>query len=174
MKRALFMFGVLAILLGLFWMQYGPHPAPPPPGPLTQTVDRIVIDKSDREMTVFADGAALKTYSIALGFAPQGDKMQEGDGKTPEGTFKINRRNPQSKFHLSLGLDYPQPDDIKRARAAGVSPGGDIFIHGQPNRVSDGMMIPGDWTAGCIAVTNAQIRELWDHVPMGTVVEVRP
>lgn len=167
---------LLLIVFGLFLLALAmrtPPRAPMQP-PLTQTVDRIVIDKSDRQMTVFANGAALKTYRIALGFAPEGDKAQEGDGKTPEGTFRINRRNDQSKYHLSLGLDYPQPDDIKRARAAGVSPGGDIFIHGQPNSVADNMMVPGDWTAGCIAVTNAEIRELWDHVPMGTEVVVTP
>lgn len=142
--------------------------------PLTQTVDRIVINKSDRQLTVFAQGEAIKTYRIALGFAPEGDKAREGDGKTPEGTFRINRRNNQSKYHLSLGIDYPQPDDMERARRAGVSPGGDIFIHGQPNSLPDNMMVPGDWTAGCIAVTNAEIRELWDHVPMGTEVVVIP
>lgn len=164
--------GIGLIIWG-WWHFNAPRP-PLPPGPLSQTVTRIEIDKSDREMVVFAGDARLKSYRIALGFSPEGDKAREGDGRTPEGRFRIDRRNPQSRFHLSLGIDYPQPDDIARARAQGVSPGGDIFIHGQPNRVPDGMMLPGDWTAGCVALTNAEMRELWDHVPIGTEVIITP
>ena len=105
--------------------------------------------------------------------APYGDKVQQGDGKTPEGMFTITRRNPNSKYHLSLGIDYPQADDIARARATGVDPGGDIFIHGQPNGFGKLATIPTDWTAGCIAVSDAEIEELWRVVQTGTTVEIR-
>lgn len=169
---------LLIIVIGLIlWGIASGHldlPFDPEPPVLDRAVTELVIDKSDREMIAYADGVPLKTYTIALGFAPDGDKVRQGDGKTPEGTFTVNRRNPQSSFHLSLGLDYPLPEDIARARRDGIDPGGDIFIHGQPNRVPDNMMVPGDWTAGCIAVTNPEIQELWDHVAIGTTVTIKP
>ncbi len=113
-------------------------------------------------------------YDVALGFAPIGDKSHEGDGKTPEGLFKVDRRNPNSSFHLSLGIDYPRPEDIARAEALGLNPGGDIFIHGQPNRLGNHLMLPGDWTAGCIAISNSEMVALWRLADLGTVVEIRP
>lgn len=146
-----------------------------PTGPLQGTVERIIIDKSDRMMIAVQDGRPAKVYRIALGFAPDGDKAREGDGRTPEGMFRIDRRNGRSAFHLSLGLDYPRPHDPARAKAAGIDPGGDIFIHGQPNgRVAPGFRIRGDWTEGCIAVSDAEIEELFAATPIGTPVEVRP
>lgn len=170
--------------LGLFvaagfavWLHYAPRLVPTPPAPLpplTGPIDRIEIDKSDRTLTVFKDGKALRSYAVALGFAPDGDKTEEGDGRTPEGLFRIDRRNPDSKFHLSLGIDYPHEAHIVKASARGVSPGGDIFIHGQPNALPSSMKLGRDWTAGCIAVTNAEIEELWAITPMGTEVLIRP
>ncbi len=148
--------------------------SPPPPAPLTEQIDHILIEKSARRLTVFRGGEPVRTYKISLGFAPAGDKVQQGDGKTPEGTFTITRRNPNSKYHLSLGIDYPQADDIARARAAGMDPGGDIFIHGQPNGFGKLATIPTDWTAGCIAVSDTEIEELWRVVATGTTVEIRP
>ncbi|SIT03800.1 L,D-transpeptidase family protein [Paracoccus saliphilus] len=141
---------------------------------LTGPVDRILIEKSARKMTAFRDGAALKTYRIALGFAPEGDKSQQGDGKTPEGIFRIDRRNDASAYHLSLGIDYPQAEDRARAAAEDIDPGGDIFIHGQPNQLPRGILLPGDWTAGCIAISNAEIGELFAATAIGTEVEIRP
>lgn len=158
----------------ILWDRFAP-PAPPPiMEPITGQIDRIVVEKSARQMTVFRDGQALKTYKIALGFTPAGDKEVEGDGKTPEGLYQITHRNPNSAYHLSLGIDYPQPEDITRAKAAGVSPGGDIFIHGQPNGSGRFVTIPYDWTAGCIAVSDDEIEELWAITPDGTEVEIRP
>ncbi len=142
--------------------------------PLTHPIDRILIEKSARRLTVFRDGKPLRSYPIALGFASKGDKARQGDGKTPEGLFTINRRNPQSRYHLSLGIDYPRPEDIARARESGVDPGGDIFIHGQPNGLGNLVTIANDWTAGCIALSNRQIEELWRITPIGTPVEIRP
>ncbi|SFD06772.1 L,D-transpeptidase family protein [Tropicimonas isoalkanivorans] len=161
--------------LGLtLWDHYAPWDMTPPRH-LEANVDRIVIDKRRRTMRVYRDGEIRKVYRpIALGFAPEGDKFQEGDGRTPEGTFRIDRRNDRSAYHLSLGIDYPQPHHRSRARGAGVSPGGDIFIHGQPNQRKGRPDLPGDWTAGCVAITDAEIEELFRYTPMGTVVEILP
>lgn len=136
-------------------------------------VDRVLIEKAARRMTVYRAGQSLQTYQIALGFGAAGDKERQGDGRTPEGHFRIDRRNDQSAYHLSLGLDYPLKDDRNRAVAAGYDPGGDIMIHGQPNGLAPDRIFRGDWTAGCIAVTNAEIEELWAAIDIGTAVEIR-
>lgn len=168
----------LLVLLGAAWLMLAPtqRPLPRPPADqtLTEPVDRILIEKSARRMTVFRDGQLLKTYAVALGFAVTGDKTRQGDGKTPEGLFHIDRTNPNSAYHLSLGLNYPRPQDRARAAAQGVDPGGDIFIHGQPNQRPDGETLPGDWTAGCVAISDAEMRELYAAAPIGTQVEIRP
>lgn len=174
--RALLRLGALvlaACALWVGWQVLAPAPVPPPLA-VTEQVDRILIEKSARRLTASRNGETVLEYSIALGFTPQGDKQQEGDGKTPEGIFRIDRRNPNSAYHLSLGINYPQADDISRAKAAGVSPGGDIFIHGQPNSVGDLITLPGDWTAGCIALSNEQMEVLWRLAGVGTEVEIRP
>lgn len=145
-----------------------------PQAALQGPVDHILIEKGARRMSVFRDGDLLKSYRIGLGFAPQGDKQQQGDGRTPEGQFRIDRRNNGSAYHLSLGIDYPRPQDRARAAAAGLNPGGDIFIHGQPNQRPDGEVLAGDWTAGCIAISDAEIREVFAATALGTTVEIRP
>ena len=172
---------IIAIIAGaVYWqIHFAPTPATTPPVvaplvPLTGQIDHILIEKSARRMTVFRAGDALRSYDMFLGFEPVGDKFQEGDGKTPEGIFTVNRRNPKSAFHLSLGIDYPQASDRARAAQAGVSPGGDIFIHGQPNDRFGMATILWDWTAGCIAISNDAIEELWRVTPVGTTVEIRP
>ncbi|WP_128515856.1 L,D-transpeptidase family protein [Tabrizicola thermarum] len=167
---------LLAVLGFIAASLYSPpvRVAAPPPPPLSGTVDRIVIEKAARRMQLFQDGKPVRTYRIALGFTPEGDKIRQGDGKTPEGEFTIDRRNDESAFHLSLGLDYPRPADRARAAKSGYSPGGDIFIHGQPNALPEGFKLKGDWTAGCIALTNAEMREVWAVTPIGTRVEIRP
>lgn len=179
MIRSLRLLFYLLLLVGLgfiaasLYSPPAPMPTPPPP-PLTGTVDRIVIEKAARRMQLIQDGKAVRTYRIALGFAPEGDKERQGDGKTPEGEFTIDRRNSESAFHLSLGLDYPRPADRARAAKGGYSPGGDIFIHGQPNALPEGFKLRGDWTAGCVALTNTEMREVWAVTPIGTKVEIRP
>jgi murein L,D-transpeptidase YafK len=170
---------LLCLLLGVLFIWVGPQgvqvPAPPRPDvALVGSVDRILIEKSARRLTVFRDGQRLKSYVIKLGFSPIGDKLRQGDGRTPEGLFRIDRRNAASAYHLSLGIDYPQPADRLRATKAGYDPGGDIMIHGQPNSRSDGEIIATDWTAGCIALPDAAIVELWAAVKIGTAVEIRP
>ena len=137
-------------------------------------VDRIVVAKEQRRMDLMSGDRVVRSYQIALGFAPEGDKRQEGDGKTPEGKYVIEGRNPSSAFHRSLKISYPDAADRAAAAERGVSPGGDIFIHGAPNGWLLPGQPPGDWTRGRIAVTKAEIEEIWRLVPDGTPVEIRP
>jgi murein L,D-transpeptidase YafK len=178
MKRLARVFSALVMIaflgLGVAWFYFAPAPRPPTLPPIIGAVDRIIVEKSARRLLLVQDGRTLREYRIALGFAPKGDKERQGDGRTPEGVFAINRRNDRSAYHLSLGLDYPQPEDRARAQAAGYDPGGDIMIHGQPNALPDEAILKGDWTAGCIAVSNAEIREIWAATDDKTVVEVKP
>jgi murein L,D-transpeptidase YafK len=179
MKQLLRLLVYLCLLIGLGLVAASLYNPPtvvtaPPAPPLTGNVERIVIEKAARRMLLIQDGKPVRVYQIALGFAPTGDKVRQGDGKTPEGEYTIDRRNDESSFHLSLGLDYPKPEDHVRAANGGYSPGGDIFIHGQPNALPEGFKLKGDWTAGCIALTNAEMREIWAVTPIGTKVEVRP
>lgn len=181
MRRLLGLVALIGVLLAgwIVWTRLGPVPQTPPPMLDTALeagarADHILIEKSARRLTAMRAGQPVMTTSIALGFAPTGDKSQEGDGKTPEGLFVIDRKNPNSAYHLSLGINYPRSEDIARATAEQKDPGGDIFIHGQPNSLGSLITLPGDWTAGCIAVTNAEIEALWTLVDRGTTVEIRP
>jgi murein L,D-transpeptidase YafK len=146
------------------------------PLPAGTTIDRIVVEKSVRRLSIFRDGNQIKHYRIALGRRPVGAKREEGDMKTPEGIYKIDGRNPQSSFHLALHVSYPSDEDDKRAAARGVSAGFDIMIHG----IQNGRGWIGafhrwkDWTAGCIAATDEEIEELWRVTPDGTTIEIRP
>jgi murein L,D-transpeptidase YafK len=176
MRRLARVFSRLALLalIGatcLLWLR---PPLAPPLAPLSGPVDLVLVEKSARRLSLLRGGEVLRSYRIALGFAPEGAKTREGDGRTPEGRFTIDRRNDASAYTLSLGIDYPRPEDRTRARAAGHSPGGDIMIHGQPNALPDAITLPGDWTAGCMALSNAEIREIWAVVALGTPVEIRP
>ncbi|MCY4179907.1 MAG: L,D-transpeptidase family protein [Litoreibacter sp.] len=136
-------------------------------------VTRILVLKEKRRMYLLNGSDVLKAYDFDLGFAPEGDKKVEGDGRTPEGRYYIDRRNPQSSFYLSLGINYPNARDRWEARRLGKSPGGDIFIHGQPNKNPLKARGP-DWTAGCIAVTNKEMREIYAMVQLGTVIDILP
>ena len=139
-------------------------------------VDRILVEKSARRLTLLHDGLPMKTYKISLGRNPLGNKEEKGDNKTPEGVYKIDWRNKQSLFHRALHISYPTPDEVARARRRGVSPGGNILIHGLPNGHGwiGSLHAYSDWTQGCIAVTDEEIDEIWDAVPDGTSVEIRP
>lgn len=134
-------------------------------------VTSIVVNKSARNMYLLHNEKVLKQYRFDLGFAPVGDKQVEGDGRTPEGTYIIDRKNPDSSFHLSLGISYPNAADRAEAAAIGKKPGGDIFIHGQPNRKK---AKGDDWTAGCIAVKNREVEEIYAMVDTGTLITIRP
>jgi murein L,D-transpeptidase YafK len=132
--------------------------------------NHVVVGKTSRTLYLMRDKVAFKTYRVALGFAPEGHKTRSGDGRTPEGVYWIDRRNPRSEFFLSLGISYPNAADVARARAMGVSPGNNIMIHGEPNRGR--RPARADWTAGCIAVSNAEMEEVWACVPTGTQISI--
>jgi murein L,D-transpeptidase YafK len=138
--------------------------------------DKILIEKKERRLTLLAKGKVLKTYKIALGGNPIGPKERLGDNKTPEGTYVIDSRNKDSRYHLSLHISYPNEEDKKRAKELGVSPGGDIMIHGIKNEFSwvGDLHTEVDWTKGCIAVTDEEIEEIDKLAPNGTIVEIRP
>ncbi len=133
-------------------------------------VTSIQVHKADRKMYLLHHGRVLESYDIALGFTPEGHKQFEGDGKTPEGAYYITHKNPRSEFHLSLGISYPNVNDVAFARAAGKSPGGDIFIHGGPNK----KVSRRDWTAGCIAVTDKEMEVIYSMINPGTVIHILP
>ncbi|UWQ43990.1 L,D-transpeptidase family protein (plasmid) [Leisingera aquaemixtae] len=134
-------------------------------------VTRLRLYKSERLLVLDGAEGVLRTYPVGLGFAPEGHKQFEGDGRTPEGAYLIDRRNPDSLFHLSIGISYPNEADIAFAAAQDKSPGGDIFIHGGPRRGIDPMN-KRDWTAGCISVSDRQIEEVYAMVRDGTPIEI--
>ena len=138
--------------------------------------DRIVIEKSARRLTLFQRGREVKRYRVSLGATPEGAKECQGDNKTPEGSYVIASRNSQSRFHRSLRVSYPNSGDRARSAKLRCSPGGDIMIHGLPNGHSapDAAYQAVDWTAGCVALTDAEIEEVWKAVRDGTPVEIRP
>jgi tetratricopeptide (TPR) repeat protein len=140
------------------------------------SVDKILVEKKDRRLMLISKGEVLKTYKIALGGNPNGPKERQGDNKTPEGTYFIDSRNKDSRYHLSLHISYPNERDKKRAKELGVSPGGNIMIHGIKNGFSwvGDSHTEVDWTKGCIAVTDDEIEEIAKVALNGTIVEIRP
>jgi murein L,D-transpeptidase YafK len=138
--------------------------------------DRVVVLKKERTLQLISHGKVIKAYKIALGGDPVGPKTRQGDHKTPEGTYALDFRNAHSQFHKAIHISYPSDRDRAAARAKGISPGGDVLVHGLPN----GFGYVGaahrqkDWTDGCIAVTNEEIDEIWKSVADGTPIEIRP
>jgi murein L,D-transpeptidase YafK len=165
--RALRLIAALFLLLGLaacggdpkFRNYFGP------------AVTKVVVFKEARRMQLFHNDKVLKDYKIALGFAAKGHKQFEGDGKTPEGAYLIDRRNPRSRYHLSLGISYPNEADIAFAESQGKKPGGEIFIHGKSRYRGTNK---GDWTFGCIAVKDPQMEEIYAMVRDGTPIYIQP
>jgi murein L,D-transpeptidase YafK len=144
--------------------------------PNKQKADRIVIVKSERTLTLLNRGQILKTYKVALGGNPVGAKEKAGDKRTPEGEYVIDSKNAKSRFHLALHISYPNANDLKRARELGATPGGGVEIHGLESQYAwvGSLHRQVNWTAGCIAVTNAEIEEIWSLVEVGTPVDIRP
>ena len=146
------------------------------PLPSDVTADYLVLEKSDRRLTLFSNDTPVKEYAVSLGREPIGAKQFEGDSKTPEGQYIIDRRKADSSFHLALHVSYPNVQAEQFAASRGRSPGGAIMIHGIRNGL--GFLGPlhrlHDWTDGCVAVTDAEIEELWRAVPDGTPIEIRP
>ena len=140
------------------------------PGP----VDLIRVDKSDHRMIVYRQGKAVREFRVAIGRGDPGQKQQQGDGRVPEGSYRITAHNPNSAYHLSLRIGYPTPEQVAAAAKRGVDPGGDIMIHGLPNDRGwiGSRHTKVDWTAGCVAVTNREIEWLYKAVTDGTPVEI--
>jgi murein L,D-transpeptidase YafK len=147
---------------------------PEPKIPTGRKVDKILVEKNKRKMHVYSEGKKLKSYTISLGFRPRGKKHFEGDGKTPEGVYYIVSKNSQSIAHKSFGISYPNAADKKYAAQRGKSAGGHIMIHGMMN----GLGYWGkfhrfiDWTGGCIAVTNSEMDDLFQHVEVGCEIKI--
>ena len=163
---------IFALPLALYFYAHDNRPAIP----AATTIDRIIVEKAARKLSIFRDGRQLKTYRVALGRNPVGPKREEGDMRTPEGIYKIDSRNEQSSFHLALHISYPSDGDSARAAERGVFAGFDIMVHG----IRNGFGWIGafhrwkDWTIGCIALTDEEIEELWRVTPDGTIIEIRP
>lgn len=134
-------------------------------------VTRVVLYKGKRRLYLLNGTKVLKKYKVGLGGVPVGHKQFEGDGKTPEGSYIIDRRNPRSKYHLSIGISYPNRRDVEYARKHGRSPGGEIFIHG---RAGAHKGRGRDWTAGCIAVKDRHMEEIYMMVLTGTQIDIHP
>ncbi len=138
--------------------------------------EKIIVEKAARKLHLIRDGEPFRTFDIALGIRPQGDKEHEGDFKTPEGAYWLDTRNPHSEFFLSIHVSYPNVDDARHARSKGLQPGGAIMIHGQPNEPtrSEAYYRTQDWTNGCIAVSNSDMIDIWLMTPDNTPIEIKP
>lgn len=138
--------------------------------------DQVVIHKAERKLVLMRDNEVLRTFRIALGLSPKGAKEREGDFRTPEGNYRVSGRRANSDYFLALKVSYPGPEDLRRAAAAGVSPGGQIMIHGQPNQPSRPLDYyeTHDWTNGCIAVSNADMVDIWLMTPDNTPIQILP
>ncbi|MGJ5819131.1 L,D-transpeptidase family protein [Paludibaculum fermentans] len=138
--------------------------------------DRLVVNKSKRELLLYRGPNVIRTYLVALGHEPVGPKRREGDNRTPEGMYTINAKYAKSAYHMALQISYPNAADRERARRQGVPPGGDILIHGLPN--GRGWLGAAhrwtDWTQGCVAVTDKEIEEIWRLVAIGTPIQINP
>jgi murein L,D-transpeptidase YafK len=138
--------------------------------------DKVLVDKADRKLHLLKGGVAIRSFDIALGIRPVGDKEREGDFKTPEGNYLLDARNPNSEYFLAIHVSYPDPLDRAEARQKGVDPGGAIMIHGQPNDPtrSEAYYRTQDWTNGCIAVSNSDMIDIWLMTAENTPIEIRP
>ena len=141
----------------------------------TQQADRVVVIKSQHTMTLYSHGTAIKTYKVALGRGGLAPKEKSGDNLTPEGTYILDAKKTNSRFHLAFHVSYPNNADKDRAKKLGVNPGGDVEVHG----VQNGLGLLGsiqhdfDWTEGCIALSNSEIDEFARLVPIGTPIEIK-
>lgn len=141
-----------------------------------EAADSVLVVKSERKLYLLKAGEVLREFDIALGLVPTGHKQREGDFRTPEGRYYLEARNPSSDYFLSIKVSYPNAQDRARARAAGVDPGGQIMIHGQPNqpKLDEASYQGWDWTDGCIAVSNSDMIDIWLMTSPSTPIEIRP
>jgi murein L,D-transpeptidase YafK len=138
--------------------------------------DKVLVEKGKRQLHLLKNGVPFRTFKIALGLAPEGDKEREGDQKTPEGIYLLDARNPESDYFLSIHISYPNAADRAEARKLGVNPGSAIMIHGQPNNptFSQAFYAREDWTNGCIAVSNSDMIDIWLMTPDSVPIEIVP
>ena len=164
---------LVAACLALFMLGWVPSGSEARP---IEMADRVVVRKAERRLLLMQGERVLRSYQIALGLSPKGHKQREGDFRTPEGNYRLSGRNPNSDFFLAIQVNYPGPEDLRRAAAEGVPPGGQIMIHGQPNRPSKSVEYyrTRDWTNGCIAVSNADMVEIWLMTPDNTPIQILP
>lgn len=166
------------LLVGCVLLFLGGCVTEPPPPPDLSRAERVVVKKAERKMQLIQGGQVVREYRIALGDQPRGHKTREGDERTPEGRYILDWRNPNSRFHKSIHVSYPNPRDKQLARYMGVDPGGMIMIHGQPNYLQSAKLKSEyqyrDWTNGCIAVQNHEMDEIWNAVHDGTPIDILP
>jgi murein L,D-transpeptidase YafK len=170
-KFAVALVSVMFLAGSLIWAN-----APVTPLPLDAKVDRVVVDKAARKVSLYSQGAVIGSYPVSLGREAVGPKLREGDRRTPEGVYLIDGHKLDSSFHRALHVSYPSSSDTARARAAGYSPGGEVMIHGMRNGLGwlGRAHLLVDLTSGCIAVTNAEMDQIFKAVPDGTPIEIRP
>jgi len=172
MKNRLLIISILAIAtVGSYKFLYSNNPIDK-----SIKIDKIIVEKSKRELQVYSNNKLIKTYKISLGRNSVGKKEFEGDNKTPEGEYVINDKNSNSKYHKNLGISYPNKQDMENAKRLGKNPGGQIKIHGIKNGLGwiGKLHLLKDWTAGCIAVSNKEIDELYDIIKVGTPIVIKP
>jgi murein L,D-transpeptidase YafK len=159
---------VTAVLLASSLLALGEKPA--------VGVDRVLVYKHERRLVLLSQGRELRSYRIALGGEPSGPKTRQGDHRTPEGSYVLDSRNPNSHFYKAFHISYPNAKDIAAAKKLGVNPGGDIMLHGLPQRYAflGKAHTLHDWTDGCIAVSNEEMDEIWNLVCVGTPIEIKP
>ncbi len=150
--------------------------SPAPAGGMLAPADRIVVSKTSRRMELYRHGAVIANYRVSLGLVPSGHKQREGDFRTPEGSYRLTRRNARSDFFLAVQVSYPEPADLALARRNGWAPGGLIMVHGLPNvpKYPRERYLSTDWTDGCIALSNEDMLDFWLLTGEGTPIEIRP
>ena len=170
MRRTLLVACLLAAALTA-WANW-----PNAPLPDGTVADRVVVRKSDRALDLYRGAELIRTYSVSLGRTPSGPKQQAGDGRTPEGTYRLDYRKADSSFHRALHISYPAPADVASAKARGVDAGGLVMVHGMKNHLGwiGRAHRAVDWTDGCVAVTDQEIEEIWRVVPDGTPITIQP
>jgi len=172
MRRTLW----LGLIVGLGLSVGTSSIAAPELAPQYEKADHLLIVKSERKLYLLREGEVLRSFDVALGLIPEGPKRREGDFRTPEGSYHLAGRNPNSDYFLSIQISYPDAQDVARARAAAVDPGGEIMIHGRPNepKYSENRYQTWDWTDGCIAVSNSDMVDIWLMTGDATPIEIRP
>ena len=169
--RKIVRLAILSLTLPVFSLQAFSENVPPLSA--SARADKVLVLKSRRVLLLMKGDEVLKRYIVSLG-NPVGPKIRQGDHKTPEGTYVLDRHNANSQFYRSIHISYPNADDVARAKKLGVRAGGDLFIHGLPNDFHGHSDALGDWTEGCIAVTDAEMDEIWRMVADGTPIEIKP